>query len=64
MSKDIRAKIDALNIELERAMVPGVFTLNKETMEISNKIAALQAECKHSFVDGMCKFCDKEERNE
>ena len=64
MSKDIRAKIDELNIELERVMVPGVFTLNKEVMEISDKIAALQAECKHSFVDGVCKFCDKEEVNE
>lgn len=64
MSKDIRAKIDALNIELENAMVPGVFTLNKEVMEISDKIAALQAKCNHSFVDGVCKFCDKEEVNE
>ena len=61
MSNEIRKKIDALNADLERTILPGFFTLNKEAAIIYNKIAALQAECDHVFVNGVCKYCDKEE---
>ena len=57
MSKEIKAKIDKLCLELEQVVTPGMFTLNMEAARISNKIAALQNQCKHNFVDGQCEFC-------
>jgi hypothetical protein len=57
MSKEIKAKIDQLHLDLEQVVTPGMFTLNMETAQISNKIAALQNQCQHHFVDGQCEFC-------
>ncbi len=57
MSKEIKMKIDQLCLELEQVVTPGMFTLNMEAAQISNKIAALQKQCKHNFVDGQCEFC-------
>lgn len=57
MSKEIKAKIDQLCLELEQVVTPGMFTLNMEAAQISNKISALQNQCHHHFVDGQCEFC-------
>ena len=57
MSKEIKAKIDRLHLDLEQVVTPGMFTLNMETAQINNKIAALQNQCQHHFVDGQCEFC-------
>lgn len=57
MSKEIKMKIDQLCLELEQVVTPGMFTLNMEAAQISNKIAALQKQCKHNFIDGQCEFC-------
>ena len=57
MSKEIKQKIDELCLELEQVVTPGMFTLNLEAEQISNKIAALQKQCKHSYVNGQCEFC-------
>ena len=57
MSKEIKAKIDKLCLELEQVVTPGMFTLNMEAARISKKIAALQNQFKHNFVDGQCEFC-------
>jgi len=64
MSKEIKAKIDQLCLELEQVVAPGMFTLNMEAAEISNKIAALQKQCKHNFVNGQCEFCYHMEGND
>lgn len=64
MSKEIKAKIDQLCLELEQVATPGMFTLNIEAAEISNKIAALQKQCKHNFVNGQCEFCYHMEGND
>lgn len=63
MSKEIKAKIDQLCLELEQVVAPGMFTLNMEAAQISNKIAALQKQCKHNFIDGQCEFCYHMEGN-
>ena len=57
MSKEIKMKIDELFEELEANTVPGMFVLNLEAERINKKITALQDKCKHSFVNGQCKFC-------
>ena len=57
MSKEIKVKIDQLHLELEQVITPGIFALNMEAAQITNKIAALQKQCKHNFIDGQCEFC-------
>jgi hypothetical protein len=42
---------------LEQVVTPGMFALNMEAAQITNKIAALQKQCKHSFINGQCEFC-------
>lgn len=57
MSKIIKEKIDALNQEIEQLMDPTTFVLNPRIHEIDKEIRALQAECEHNFVNGICEFC-------
>ena len=61
MSKEIRKKIDSLYNELETTVVPGDFIFNPKILIISKKIEALQKECQHHFVNGICEFCDVED---
>lgn len=60
MSKEIRAKIDELNAQLEQVVAPGIFTLNPEAVKISKEIESLQSKCQHHFVEGQCEFCHLE----
>ena len=57
MSKEIKVKIDALNQEAMDLFDPTTFVLNPRIHEIDKEIRALQAECKHNFVNGVCEFC-------
>ena len=57
MSKIIKERIDALNQEIEQLMDPTTFVLNPRIHEIDKEIRALQAECEHNFVNGVCEFC-------
>lgn len=59
MSREIKNKIDALRLELEEALVPGMFTLNPEVVRINKEIEVLQNNCNHHFVEGQCEFCYK-----
>lgn len=64
MSKIIKERIDALNQEIEQLMDPTTFVLNPRISEIDKEIRALQAECEHNFVNGICEFCCRGECNE
>lgn len=64
MSNEIKKKIETLYEQLEEVMAPGTFTLNSEAVRINKEIEALQAQCKHSFVEGQCEFCYLEGINE
>lgn len=59
MSREIKNKIDALRLELEEALAPGMFTLNPEIVRINKEIEALQNSCNHHFLEGQCEFCYK-----
>ena len=61
MSKEIKKQVDELCLQLEQTVVPGMFVLNKQAAEITEKIEKLQSECHHNFVDGQCEYCYKEE---
>lgn len=57
----IRKRIDENNKKIEELFVPGSFTLNYEVQELINANQKLQNQCKHKFINGICKYCDKEE---
>ena len=38
-----------------------VFTFNPRVAELEKEIEELQSKCVHSFHDGVCKYCGKEE---
>lgn len=63
MSKEIKAKIDALNEQLEIAMDPTTFVLNPAATMIFREIEQLQNKCQHSFVDKECEYCGRRKEN-
>lgn len=63
MSKEIKAKIDALNEQLEIAMDPTTFVLNPAATRIFREIEQLQKKCQHSFVDKECEYCGRRKEN-
>ena len=64
MSQDIKKRIDELSLEVEQLMDPTTFVLNPRIGEIDKEIKELQAQCQHSFVDGVCKFCYRGDSDE
>lgn len=61
---EIKTKIDTNNKLIESILNPSEFTLNNTVMALLQENAALQEQCKHSFVDGYCEYCYKEEPTE
>jgi hypothetical protein len=61
MSQEIRERIDFLHQELEKRIIPGIFTLNPEVGKITSEIFSLQEKCNHHFINGQCEYCCKEE---
>ena len=64
MSQEIKKRIDELSLEAEQLMDPTTFVLNHRIGEIDKEIKALQAQCQHNFVNGVCEFCYRGESNE
>ena len=64
MSKEIKKKIDELSLEIESLMDPTTFVLNPRIGEIDKEIRALQSQCNHNFVNGVCEFCYRGDSNE
>ena len=64
MSNEIKKRIDELSIEIEQLIDPTTFVLNPRIGEINKEIKELQAQCKHNFVNGICKYCYRGDCNE
>lgn len=64
MSKEIKMRIDALYEEAEKLIDPATFVLNPRINEINHEVKSLQAQCNHSFVNGVCEFCYRGDCNE
>ena len=58
----IKEKIDANNKIIESLLNPSMFTLNNTIKDLLAENDELQGICKHSFVDGYCEYCYKEEQ--
>ena len=58
---EIKEKIDANNKIIKTLLDPSTFTLNNVVKELLIENDALQTQCTHSFVDGYCEYCQKEE---
>jgi hypothetical protein len=57
----IKEKIDSNNKVIESLLNPCVFTLNNTIKDLLAENDELQKQCEHSFVDGYCEYCYKEE---
>ena len=64
MSKEIKKRIDELSLEIESLMDPTTFVLNPRIGELDKEIRALQSQCNHNFVNGVCEFCYRGDSNE
>ena len=60
-NEEIRDKIVKLNKDLVDSTSLNSFILNKKITEIEEQIKELQGQCTHSFVNGFCKYCYKDE---
>ncbi len=54
---DIFNKITSAYDELNNCFDPATFVLRPQAQEIMQRIAALQAQCEHEFVNGKCIIC-------
>lgn len=57
----IKAKIDYNNQLIEELLSPNKFTLNNTVAKLLKENEELQKQCEHSYVDGFCIYCYKEE---
>ena len=58
---EIKERIDANNKLVRDIMNPGEFVLNNAVRDLLAENAKHQEQCTHSFVDGYCEYCYKEE---
>ena len=62
MSQEIRKRIDELYAQIEELHNPSSFVLNQPICDLNREIHELQEQCQHEYLNGLCRFCDKEER--
>ena len=62
MSKEIKRQIDDLFHQIEELQDPTCFVLNPKVMELNEQVFQLQSNCEHSFLNGVCEFCYKEDQ--
>lgn len=55
-------KVEQKKKRLEDILDPTTFVLNPEAEQLQQEIMELQEKCPHVFVDGICKYCGKEEQ--
>lgn len=58
---EIFEKIQDNKKRIEDVFDPTTFILNTEIVALEEEIKQLQAQCRHEFEDGVCKFCNLEE---
>lgn len=59
--EEIKLKIDQNNLEIEHFLRPNQFVLNNMVAELIDENSKLQAICPHSFKDGFCIYCYKQQ---
>jgi hypothetical protein len=61
---EIYEKVEQKFKRMEELFDPTTFVLNKESKQLEKEIRELQAQCLHEYVNGVCKFCRKEQQHE
>jgi hypothetical protein len=59
---EIFTRVTANKKKIEELMDYTTFVLNREVVRLEDEITALQNICKHTFENGTCKHCGKEEK--
>ena len=59
--EEIKKKIDANNLKIEKAQKPFIFTLNKTIAILMKENVILREKCPHNFKNGICIYCGKEQ---
>lgn len=61
-NKEIFTRVTSACEELDEILSNmDVFMFNPRVAELEKEIEDLQTQCKHSFHDGVCEYCGKEE---
>lgn len=58
---EIKQRIDSNNKLIEDLFTPNFFTLNNTVAKLLKENEMLQAQCQHSFSNGYCDYCYKQE---
>lgn len=58
---EIRTRISENNAKINEFLLKGIFVLNADIVTLLTENSTLQSQCRHSFVDGFCEYCDLEE---
>lgn len=58
VQENIRYIITKNTKKIEELVTPGTFVLNKEVEKLVHENTLLRENCKHEFVNGVCKWCD------
>jgi hypothetical protein len=53
---EIRERINENNARIQAAL--DRFVLNEEIRELMKENDKIRAQCNHSFIDGVCEYCD------
>ena len=61
-SSEIRSRVSANNTAIQSFLEKGIFILNADITKLLAENSMLQSECLHSFVNGVCEYCDYEEQ--
>ena len=59
---EIYEKVEQKLKKMMELFDPTTFVLNKESEQLAKEIGELQAQCPHEYVNGVCKFCRKENK--
>ena len=61
--EEIAKKINENERKIESLLNPAQFILSKEIRDLLDENMELKEQCPHKFVNGICEFCHKEEKN-
>lgn len=59
---EIFTKIESHKKKIEDLIDPTTFVLNPEIEQLQKEIMKLQQICPHHYIEGMCRYCGKEEK--
>ena len=57
---ELKSQIDKNNALIQKLLDPTQFTLSEKICKLLKENEELQAQCEHSYVNGICTYCYKE----